>query len=381
MTEQNTHSSSNLYVALELSNKEWKLAFGDGKRERLVSVPARDQTRFHREVKKAKEKFGLPPSAAVYACYEAGRDGFWIHRMLTESGITNLVVDPASIETNRRARRVKTDRLDAKKLLAMLLRYWLHAEKTLWSVVRVPSEEAESLRRLHRNEGRIKKERRQHMTRMRSLLVLYGINPRGLPEDWGKVRDWNGAGLPEEVVLELEQEQSRLKLCDEHLLHLRRIRKEHLDSARKAGTESAEKPTVPVGEWTQKLSSLVGVGEQTAWDVSSEFFAWRDFKNRRQVGSAAGLTGSPYSSGDSRRDQGISKAGNARVRHLMIEMAWRWVHFQADSALTLWFNRRFGHGTRRMRRVGIVALARKLLIALWKYGQFGELPEGARVKA
>ncbi len=381
MTEQNAHSDMNLYLALELSNKEWKLAFGDGKRVRLVGIPARNQKGLHVEVERAKEKLGLPPSTPVFSCYEAGRDGFWIHRMLKEAGITNLVVDPASIETNRRARRVKTDRLDARKLLSMLMRYWLHGEKTLWSVVRVPSEEAESLRRIHRNEDRIKKERRQHLTRIRSLLVLYGINPRVLPREWAKVKDWKSDALPVEVVLELEQEQARLDLCDEHLSHMQQVRKEHLGATRQPDAESKEKPSVPVGEWTHKLSRFVGVGEQTAWDLSAEFFAWRKFKNRKQVGSAAGLTGSPYSSGDSQRDQGISKAGNARVRHLAIEMAWRWVHFQPDSALTQWFNRRFGHGTRRMRRVGIVALARKLLIALWKYGEFGELPEGARVKA
>jgi transposase len=371
---QNPPSEKSLYTAIELSNKEWKLAFGDGKQTRLVSIPARDQERLKREVAKAKTKLGLPAEAPVYSCYEAGRDGFWIHRMREEAGVKNRVVDPASIEVNRRMRRAKTDRLDAQKLLTMLMRYWLHGEKTLWSVARVPGEEDEARRRHHRNEERLKKERRQHLVRMKSLLVLHGVCVSRLPKDWSEVKDWRGRPLPAEAIRELEQERARLDLVKRQLEVLEEMRQVRLQAARKgAEATSAER-------WAVKLSGVKGVGEDTAWKLAHEFFGWRKFRNRREVGGAAGLTGSPYSSGDSQREQGISKAGNARGRHLMTELAWRWLQFQPGSALAQWYAKRFGEGTGRMRRVGIVALARKLLVALWRYGAQGVVPEGALVK-
>lgn len=377
---QYAHSEGKLYLALELSNKEWKLVYGDGKQTRQVTMPARDQTRLWRETTKAKEKFGLSKDAPVLSCYEAGRDGFWIHRMLSQGGVTNLVVDPASIEVNRRAKRVKTDRLDAAKLLLMLLRYWLHEEKSLWSVVRVPSPEAEAHRRLHRNAERLKKERRSHLTRIRSLVVLHGLNPKQLPSDWTHVKDWAGEPLAAELIQELEQEQTRLALINTQLMRLEKIRKERTKAAKEAPADQ-KAPVSQAEQWSIKLCRLKGVGEETAWILSHEFFGWRVFQNRRQVGAAAGLTGSPYNSGDSRREQGISKAGNARVRHLMTELAWRWLQFQPKSALAQWYEKRFGGGTSRMRRVGAVALARKLLIALWKYGARDDAPEGAIIAA
>ena len=372
--KQNPHSESSLYMAMELSNREWKLAFGDGRQERQVTVPARDQIRVQQAIAKAKAKLGLSADAPTYSCYEAGRDGFWIHRLLEKIGVINLVVDSASIEVNRRKRRAKTDRLDAKKLLSMLLRYRLYGETTLWSVVRVPSEEDEARRRHHRNEERLKKERRQHLVRMKSLLVLNGVNPARRPTDWRAVRDWDGRPLPAEVIRELEQEQARLDVVVAQLNELKEVRTCRLRAAQKtAAASSAER-------WAVKLAGVKGVGEDTAWKLSHEFFGWREFRNRRQVGGAAGLTGSPYSSGDSQREQGISKAGNARVRHLMTELAWRWLQFQSGSALAQWYVQRFGAGTKRMRRVGIVALARKLLVALWRYGAQGVIPVGALIK-
>ena len=372
---QDPHSENNLYMAMELSNKEWKLAFGDGHQERLVGIPARDRERLRSAIAKAKVKLGLPEAAPTFSCYEAGRDGFWIHRMLEQMGVKNLVVDSASIEVNRRKRRAKTDRLDAKKLLAMLLRYRLYGEQKTWSVVRVPGEEDEARRRHHRNEERLKKERKQHLVRMKSLLVLNGVSVSRLPKDWRAVRDWDGRPLPAELVRELEQEQERLDVVVAQLKELEMARLHHLRAAKK-------EPAAPAAErWAVKLAGVKGVGEDTAWQLSHEFFGWREFRNRREVGGAAGLTGSPYSSGDSQRDQGISKAGNARVRHLMTELAWRWLQFQSGSELARWYEKRFGAGTKRTRRIGIVALARKLLIALWRYGAQGVVPEGALIKA
>ena len=373
--KQNPHSDLTLYLAMELSNREWKLAFGDGRQERQVTIPARDQARLRQAIAQAKAKLGLPADAPIYSCYEAGRDGFWIHRLLEKIGVVNLVVDSASIEVNRRQRRAKTDRLDAQKLLTMLLRYRLYGETKLWSVVRVPSEADEARRRHHRNEERLKKERQQHLVRMKSLLVLNGVNVPRLPKDWRAVRDWDGRPLPAEVLRELEQEQARLDIVVSQLKELEEARAQRLRTARK------EEAAPAAERWALKLAELNGVGEDTAWKLAHEFFGWREFQNRRQVGSAAGLTGSPYSSGDSQREQGISKAGNARVRHLMTELAWRWLRFQSGSELARWYERRFGTGTKRMRRVGIVALARKLLVALWRYGAQGVIPQGVLIKA
>ena len=377
---KNTHSERRIMVAMELGNKEWKLAFGDGKQTRLKSIPARDQARFWMEVARAREKFGLPADSAVYSCYEAGRDGFWIHRMIEAGGVRNLVVDPASIEVNRRARRVKTDRLDAGKLLTMLMRYWLYGEKKLWSVVHVPSAEAEDERRLHRSAERLKKEKIGHQSRIRSLLALHGVVVKRLPEEWSRVRDWQGLALPPGLVAELQGETARLNMVKEQLSELERLRTQRVGEAARKQAEAAGACTA-AETWSVKLGQIKSVGAETAWNLGHEFFSWRDFKNRREVGAAAGLTGSPYQSGDSHHEQGISKAGSARVRHWMTELAWRWLRYQPQSALAKWYEQRFGSGTGRMRRVGIVALARKLLVALWKYGAHGQCPEGALMKA
>ena len=373
---QNAHSEKNLYVSLELSNQEWKLGFGDGEHKRQVNMPARNQEKLWKEVAKAKEKFGLPAEAKVYSCYEAGRDGFWIHRMLEAGGATNLVVDPASIEVNRRAKRVKTDRLDAAKLLQMLIRYLLYGEKKTWSVVRVPSEAEEDQRRPHRLMERLKKERRGYRCRIKSLLALHGITLRRWPKDFSALRDWKGCGLPAEILLELKADQERLALAEKQLADLEALRKQKIRQAL-----PVESVVVPAQKWGITLAQIKGVGEETAWNLGHEFFGWRIFRNRREVGACSGLVGSPYNSGDSRHEQGISKAGNARVRHWMTELAWRWLKFQPQSELAKWYQRRFGGGSGRMRRIGIIALARKLLIALWRYGAEGVLPEGAVLKA
>lgn len=366
--QQSTHSNRSIHLALEIGNKEWKLAFGDGQHEREVTIPARHQARLWKEIAATKIKFGLPADTPVFSCYEAGRDGFWIHRMLVQGGVANIVVDPASIEVNRQARRVKTDRLDARKLRSMLVRYRLFGERKLWRVLHVPTAAEEAARRPHREAERLKKERLQHLVRMRSLLVLHGINPRSVrvaPERW---RDWQGAALAEEVQAELRREQERLQTVEEQLKVLEQKR-EHQVKA----------PQTRAQEQAVKLRRLKAVGAETAWNLSHEFFGPRDFNNRREVGSAAGLTGCPYASGDSRHEQGISKAGNARVRTWMIEMAWRWLRHQAKSELSRWYQLRFGAGGQRQHRIGIVALARKLLIALWRYLKWDQLPEGAVV--
>lgn len=362
-----------LYIAMELSDKHWKLVFSDGgEKRRHETIEAGHRIELVEAIKKAKEKFGLSPEAKVVSCYEAGRDGFWLHRYLVSLGIENQVVDSSSIETNRRKRRAKTDRIDGVKLLTMLIRYW-GGERGLWSVVRVPSVEDEEGRRLHRELASLQKERTRHRNRIRSLLVAQGLRlePNG---DFLKRLEvltlWDGTPLPAELKGELEREYQRLRLVEEQRRALEKTRKRRLgqaDSARLQGVV--------------QLMGLRAIGPNCAWLLVMEFFAWRGFRNRRELGACAGLTGTPYDSGSSKRDQGISKAGNRRVRAMMIEIAWLWLRYQPNSKLSRWFCERFAGGGARMRRVGIVALARRLLVALWRYLEEGMLPEGAELKA
>ena len=367
-TSAATHSS--LFMALELSKRNWKLAFSHGVKVRQVNVPAGNYAGLQQAIARAKTKLGLAADAPVRSVYEAGRDGFWIHRRVVELGIANLVVDAASIEVDRRARRAKTDRLDAEKLVRMLIRYH-GGETTLWRVVRVPGVAAEDARRLHRELERLKKERTAHRARLSSLITLHGAAGT-LTQRWLKrpVVEWPGLNVPAGVGAELERERQRLVLVDEQIAGLERQQAELL-----------AQPQTATQQVAAQLARVRSVGPVSAWLLAHEFFGWRELKTRREVGALAGLCGTPYDSGQSRRDQGISKAGNKRVRWLMIELAWAWLRLQPDSALTHWFWDRFGHGNARQRRVGIVALARKLLVALWKYVKDGEVPAGAVLKA
>jgi len=362
-----------LYMAMELSDKCWKLVFSDGgEKRRHETMEAGHRMELVEAIRKAKEKFGLSAEVGVVSCYEAGRDGFWLHRYLVSLGIENQVVDSSSIETNRRKRRAKTDRIDGVKLLTMLMRYW-GGERGLWSVVRVPSVEDEEGRRLHRELASLNKERTRHRNRIRGLLVAQGLHlePKGdFLQRLEALTLWDGAPLPLELKGELEREYQRLRLVEAQRRALEKTRKSRL---RQADTASVQRVV--------QLMGLRAIGPNCAWLLVMEFFAWRRFRNRRQLGACAGLTGTPYDSGGSKRDQGISKAGNRRVRTMMVEIAWLWLRYQPNSKLSRWFRERFAGGGARMRRVGIVALARRLLVALWRYLEDGMLPEGAELKA
>jgi transposase len=362
-----------LYMAMELSDKCWKLVFSDGgEKRRHETMEAGHRMELVEAIRKAKEKFDLSSEAKVVSGYEAGRDGFWLHRYLVTLGVENQVVDSSSIETNRRKRRAKTDRIDGVKLLTMLIRYW-GGERGLWSVVRVPSVEDEEGRRLHRELASLNKERTRHRNRIRGLLVAQGLRlePNGdFLKRLEKLTLWDGAPLPLELKGELEREYQRLSLVEAQRRALEKTRKSRL---RQADTASVQQVV--------QLMVLRAIGPNCAWLLVMEFFAWRGFRNRRQLGACAGLTGTPYDSGGSKRDQGISKAGNRRVRTMMIEIAWLWLRYQPNSKLSRWFRERFAGGGARMRRVGIVALARRLLVALWRYLEDGMLPEGADLKA
>lgn len=360
-----------LFVAMELSNKIWKLAFGDGSTTRERSMPARDEALLVREVATAKTKLHLPPGSPVIFCYEAGRDGFWISRMLNKHGHECDIMDPASIEVPRQARQRKTDRLDAAKLLDLLIRFRLWGQRKAYSVVRVPTEAQEAEMRLHRERQRLVKEQTGHLTRIKSLCVLHGIQvktPASMAVD--ELRDWDGNPLNEAWVGELRRECQRLAMVQEQI---RTLETQQAQAIKKASTPTEEK--------AKKLYKLKAIGAQGSWILSHECFGWRHFQNRRQVGSFAGLTGTPYDSGDTLREQGISKAGNARVRSTMIELAWNWIRWQPKSALTQWFIDRYvREGSKRSKRKGIVAVARKLLIALWKYVEQDIPLEGAILK-
>lgn len=362
-----TPNAQVLFVALELSDKSWTLLFGHGGRYREVVVPVGDVARVANESIKARGRFGLQADAPVLSCYEAGRDGFWVHRALEAAGITNLVMDPSSIQVDRRMRRAKTDRLDVRKLLELLIRH--HRGEQAFRVVAVPSRETEDVRRDARELERLKKERTGHVNRIKSLLQLHGVRARKIPA-LDEVRDWQGEPLPPVILDELKREESRLELAQEQIEDIEALRRERLKE---------KLPSVLVQK-VATLSQLRGVAGTSSWLFVGEFFAWRTFRNRRQVGSAAGLTACPYDSGWSERDQGISKAGNRRVRTMAIQLAWSWLRYQPQSALSQWFTKRFGIG-KRSRRIGIVALARRLLIAFWRFVEQGVVPEGALLKA
>ena len=370
--DRTTSAAAPLYLAFELGWTSWGLAFSTAPAlpPRRVTIPARDLGSLRREIDRARHRFGLPPSAPVRSCYEAGRDGFWLDRFLAACGIDNLVVDSSSIEVNRRARRAKSDAIDVAKLLNLLMRY-NNGEREVWSVVNVSAPEDEDRRQPHRDRDQLVRERTEHSNRIKGLLAAIGLDiivDERLLERVGALRQWDGEPVPGELRERIAREYQRWRLVDGQLGELgNRQRREVRDDG------------VAHVELVRRLLDLKGVGPVTAWTLVREVFGWRRIKNRRELASLAGLTPSPYDSGETRREQGISKAGNRRVRWAMIELAWLWLQYQPESELSRWFRRRFGPGNARLRKTGIVAVARKLLIALWKYLETGAVPAGATV--
>lgn len=370
-----SEAASILYLAFELSSTKWKLGFsvGLGQRARERSIPANDREKLEREITEAKKRFKLPAGAEVLSCYEAGRDGFWLHRYLTERGVENLVVDSSSIEVNRRARRAKADGLDVQKLLTMLIRYHL-GERKVWSVVTVPSAEEEDGRHLHRELRTLNREMTRVKNRIRGLLTTQGVRLKSEIDLSGErldsIRQWDGSTLRAGLKERLRREWEHLELLKRQVLLLKGNRRKALKEA----DESVDLEKV------NQLRSLKGIGDNGSWLLVREFFGWRKFNNRREVGSIAGLTPTPYQSGEENHEQGISKSGNRHVRGIAIELAWSWLRYQPDSKLSRWYERRFAKGGKRARRLGVVAVARRLLIDMWRYVEFGVLPEGALLK-
>jgi transposase len=371
--EQSTTTEATLFVAFELSEKTWKLGCttGHGQKPRERSMPARDHERVLDEIAQAKRRLGLPETAPVVSGYEAGREGFWLHRFLLAQGMTNHVVDSSSIEVNRRRRRAKSDGLDVRKLLSMLLRYE-QGERQVWQVVKVPSVEAEDQRHLHRDLETLKRERASTTTRIKGLLSTQGLQVTTLtklPEQLEALRLWDGSPLPPGLRDRI------LRVYAHHTFLSQQIAE--IEAERRAQLQTASDVSL---DKIRQLMQLKGIGINGSWLLVMEFFGWRAFKNRREVGGLAGFTPTPYQSGASAREQGITKSGNRHVRWMITELAWSWLRFQPESALSVWFRERFGGGGKRLRRIGIVAVARKLLIALWRFLETGALPEGAVLK-
>jgi transposase len=363
-------SEPTLYVAFELSAKYWKLAMtsGFGIDPWLRTVAAGDLSAVQRTLEQGCRRFQLPEQADMVSCYEAGRDGFWIHRALTVMGLRNRVVDSASIEVSRRARRAKTDRLDAVKLVRMLVRVCA-GEADVWHEVRVPNVADEAARQVSRERATVVADQTRLLNQMRSWLTVWGARlPRRRVGDWWTtVRDWAGHVLPAAVQARLARAEARVALLQAQIEEL---------EAQQAATVAAAAPTSALG----RLVHVKGVGTTGASVLIAEGLVWRAFRNRREIGGLLGFAPTPFQSGEIAHEQGISRAGNPRLQAISIQLAWTWLRWQPDSALSQWFQERFGRGTKRLRRLGIVALARKLLIALWRYATAGRMPRGAILK-
>lgn len=366
-----------IFVAIELSQKSWLVTLHSPDRDRVShhKVGAGDYAGLLSLLERVRERAGrkLGTVPRVESCYEAGYDGFWLHRRLQASGIENYVFDPGSIAVEQRSRRAKTDRIDGEQLVRTLMAY-LRGEPRVVRIVRVPSPEQEDARRMSRERDRLIGEQTAHTNRIKGLLRLHGFavgNPRR--RDWLKwlagQRDWQGQPLPPQQLAEIEREHARLMLVREQLGAIER------PSAQAQTTPAA----LEMGRRREILFRLKSLGPAFTTSLTGEVF-YKDFTNGRQVGSYVGLAPSPWRSGGIDREQGISKAGNPRARQKAIELAWLWVRHQPDSALTLWFRERTAKASKRIKRIAIVALARKLMVALWRFVTTGLVPTGARLK-
>lgn len=308
------------------------------------------------------------PIARIVVGYEAGRDGFWLARWLENRGIETHVIHSTSVAVSREKRRAKTDRVDAEMLLRVFLG-WLRGERGHCSMVAVPTIEAEDARRPGREREALVAERTRIINRMKAdmaRLGVHGFKPhlRSAPKKLGSVRIPEGAAIPPNTMAELERGMARLAVLRQQIAAIEQTRLERIEAAPDNGPHAM----------IRLLARVLGLGIETADMLVNEVIT-RRLRDRRAVARYAGITGSPDESGKRRREKGLAKAGNARVRRGMIQLAWRWLTFQKESALTLWFKARV-EGAARLRKTLIVALARKLLIALWRMATIGEVPQG-----
>jgi transposase len=366
-----------IFLTIELSQKTWLVTLHSPDRDRISRhrLEGGDHAGLLALIESIRARSALKLGAApkVVSCYEAGYDGFWLHRLLEAAGITNLVFDPASIAVEQRSRRAKTDRIDGELLLRTLMAH-LRGEPRVVRIVRVPSVEQEDARRASRERDRLVKEQTGHTNRIKALLRLAGMAV-GYPRrrDWlnwlEQQRDWQGQPLSPHVLAEVTREHARLMLVREQLATLEQA-------------QAAQVPPVPAptAKRRDQLHRLKSLGPAFTGTLTNEVF-YKDFRNRRQVGAYCGLASSPWRSGGIDREQGISKAGNPRARLKAIELAWLWLRHQPESELSRWFRTRIANAGKRAKRVAIVALARKLIVALWRYLTTGLVPVGATMKA
>ena len=366
-----------IFVAIELSQKSWLVTLHSPDLDRISrhKLEGGDHAGLLALVEKvrsrAEQKLGSP--LRVASCYEAGYDGFWLHRLLLAARIMNFVFDAASIPVEQRGRRAKTDRIDGELLLRTLMAH-LRGEPRVVRIVKVPTVEQEDARRASRERERLVKEQTAHTNRIKALLRLPGMAV-GYPRrrDWlqwlAQQRDWQGQPLSPHLLAEVTREHARLMLVRQQLAALEQA-------------EAAQASAVPAAmvERRDQLQRLKALGPSFATTLTNELF-YKDFDNRRQVAAYCGLPPSPWRSGSIDREQGISKAGNPRARVKAIELAWLWLRHQPESELSRWFRRRTADAGKRARRIAIVALARKLIVALWRYLTTGLVPAGATMKA
>jgi transposase len=336
-SDQSTVAPGSLLVAFELSERTWKLGFtiGGSERPRFRQVAAGALDQLLEEVTKAKARFRLAPDARVISCYDAGREAFWLHRWAVAQGWTNYVVDSSSIEVNRRARQVKTDRLDLVGLLRLLGRY-VSGDGRVWRVVRVPSEGEEDARHLHRMRETLQQERTRMINRLHGLLTSQGVHlsvRADFLERLATVRRWDGTPLPPGLTDRLQQVWAQLDALTRQVAAVDAVR-----------TTCPVDPTTETGRWVERLQTLRGLGSIGAWSLATEIFGWRQIRNGRQLGALVGVVPAPYQSGETAHDRGITRAGNRHVRRMIVQLAWSWLRYQPESALSRWYRERFDRG-------------------------------------
>jgi transposase len=372
---------STLFAALELSRKSWLVATNAPGEEKVSkrTIAAGDGRALLDLLaglrEKAERRIGKPVKVVVIQ--EAGLDGFWLHRLLEANGIESHVVDPASIAVDRRKRRCKTDALDVDALLRTLMA-WARGERRVCSMVRPPSPEDEDHRRLSREREALVKERIQHTNRIKGLLAAQGITDFEPLRPGHRARldgltTGDGRALPPRLKEEIRRQLARLDAVISDLKTVEAGRDALLaDDTVAVSTGDGTPPAAAA------LSRLKGLGPEFVSILCLELL-FRSFNNRREVAAYVGLTPSPFKSGGIDREQGISKSGNPRLRKMMIQLAWMWIRYQPGSAISRWFAGFAGRG--RIRRIGIVAVARKLLVALWRFATQGVVPDGAALKS
>jgi transposase len=375
MPSTNPDFDQSIHLAIELSQSTWLVAarLPGSVKPRYYRLAGGDTAELLALVGLLRRTSGCSgKEAEVLCCFEAGRDGFWLHRLLTAHGIVTHVLEPTSIQVNRRARRAKTDRLDAEGMLRVLAAY-LRGDHQACSMVRVPTPDEEDDKRIHRERAHLVQERQRIANRIEALLFTQGIRERPSLRSWQRdlaaLRTGDGRALPPHLRAELDRLRRRLVLT----LDLIREVEAERDEAAKA-TEDATSRKISA------LRRLRGVGDNFAAVLTREVF-YRSFDNRRQLASYVGITPMPFQSGTVDRDRRISRAGNPRARTTMIQLAWLWLRYQSNSELSVWFRKRVGTLAGRTRRIAIVAMARKLLIALWRYAETGLIPAGVEIRA